>query len=287
MSLTIEAGLPWNFPRASKFRLEILCWDQAGSDAPGLRVREASTILVGAPSSCSLLQPAFAAAPPLVARGFGLGSRLGNFSPRAPPACSPWRTPRRALQILAAMNTALVFLKPHAANDLVASFAKKHLGANKVTVLKEGVLEAEEILKAGIIDTHYAALAASAVISEPSALPVSAEKRQEFQSKYGTSWDEAASKGTLLNLAQFQAKNPEMNVQEIEAKWRSGPVMKFAPGNYVSLLQKEGVLVINGFYGARPTPLSLARRTPPIRCTCERTPTHTHNIIHSPPMPWR
>jgi hypothetical protein len=153
------------------------------------------------------------------------------------------------------MNTALVFLKPHAANDATASFAKKHLDANKVTVLKEGVLKAEEILKHGIIDTHYAALAASAVISAPSALPISAEKKQEFQSKYGTSWDEAASKGTLLNLAQFQTKNPGMSVQEIEAKWRSGPMLKFAPGKYVSFLEKEGVCVINGFYGACLVPL--------------------------------
>lgn len=148
------------------------------------------------------------------------------------------------------MNTAFVFLKPHAANDATASFAKKHLDANKVTVLKEGVLKAEEILEHGIIDTHYAALAASAVISAPSALPISAEKKQEFQSKYGTSWDEAASKGTLLNLAQFQTQNPGMSVQEIEAKWRSGPTLKLAPGNYVSFLEKEGVCVVNGFYGS-------------------------------------
>jgi hypothetical protein len=153
------------------------------------------------------------------------------------------------------MNTAFVFLKPHAANDATASFAKKHLDANKVTVLKEGVLKAEEILEHGIIDTHYAALAASAVISAPSALPISAEKKQEFQSKYGTSWDEAASKGTLLNLAQFQTQNPGMSVQEIEAKWRSGPTLKLAPGNYVSFLEKEGVCVVNGFYGACLVPL--------------------------------
>lgn len=202
--------------------------------------------------SCSLLQPAFAAAPRLGVAGHvqgALGFRSSTLVPGSRRAASLWGAPRRALQIIAAMNTALVFLKPHAANDAVTAFAKKHLDSRKVSILKEGVLKAEEMKKGGIIDTHYAALAASAVITAPLDLAISAEKKGEYASKYGSPWDEAAKSGTLLNLAQFQAKFPSMGVQDIEAKWRSGPTMKIAPGNYVSKLEEEGVCVVNGFYG--------------------------------------
>lgn len=64
-----------------------------------------------------------------------------------------------------------------------------------------------------------------------------ASKKDEFKEKYGVGWDEAAAQETLLNLAQFQNKYPDMSVADIEAKWRAGGPMKLAPGNYVSYLE--------------------------------------------------
>mmetsp|Transcript_14128 Transcript_14128/g.34545 ORF Transcript_14128/g.34545 Transcript_14128/m.34545 type:complete len:301 (+) Transcript_14128:336-1238(+) len=148
------------------------------------------------------------------------------------------------------MNTALVFLKPHAVNEKVDKFAREHLAEKKVKVVNDGVLSSEEIKSAGMIDTHYAALAASAVKTLPANLGISAAKKDEFKEKFGVGWDEAAGDGALLNLAQFQSKFPAMKVADIEAKWRAGPTMKLAPGNYVSQLTEEKAYVINGFYGS-------------------------------------
>lgn len=67
-------------------------------------------------------------------------------------------------------------------------------------------------------------------------LSIPAAKREEFREKYGIEWDLAASEKKLLNLAQFQEKFPGMSMADIEVKWRAGPTMKLAPGNYVSKL---------------------------------------------------
>lgn len=148
------------------------------------------------------------------------------------------------------MNTALVFLKPHAATETVDKFAKEHLEKAKVKIVSEGTLASDEIKAKSIIDKHYAALAASAVSILPADLAVSTLIKDQFKEKYGVGWDEAAKEEKLLNLAQLQNKFPVMSVTDIETKWRAGPTMKLAPGNYVSHLKDENVMVINGFYGS-------------------------------------
>jgi hypothetical protein len=114
---------------------------------------------------------------------------------RAPAALPAPSGPRRAahrrlraLHVLAAMNTALVFIKPHAVNDKVVALAKDFLGAAGCAVVGEGVLTAEAIGAKGIIDDHYAALAANAVKLKPSELLVGDKNKAAFKEAFGADW---------------------------------------------------------------------------------------------------
>mmetsp|Transcript_26646 Transcript_26646/g.63302 ORF Transcript_26646/g.63302 Transcript_26646/m.63302 type:complete len:298 (-) Transcript_26646:175-1068(-) len=148
------------------------------------------------------------------------------------------------------MNTALVFVKPHAANDAVLELTKKHLGDKGIKIVREGELGAQEIKAKGIIDDHYAALAANAVKTLPKDLLVADANKAKFAQEYGKSWDTAVGDGSFLNLAQYQEKFPDLSAVEVEKRWRAGATVKLAPGNYVSKIAEDDVLVINGFYAS-------------------------------------
>jgi len=148
------------------------------------------------------------------------------------------------------MNTALVFVKPHAANDKVLEFTKKHLSENGITVIKEGELDAQEIKDKGIIDNHYAALAANAVKVLPKDLAVPDANKAKFEEAYGVPWAQAVADGSFLNLAQYQAQFPSLSAVEVERRWRAGSTVKLAPGTYVSKVAQDNVLVVNGFYAS-------------------------------------
>ena len=158
---------------------------------------------------------------------------------------------RGLAHVLAAMNTAFVFIKPHAVNDQVVALAKDFLGAAGCRTISEGVLTGEAIAERGIIDDHYAALAANAVKLKPSELLVGDKNKAAFKEAFGKEWDAAAADGaSVLNLADFRARCPDMHVLEVEKRWRAGKTVKLAPGTYVSLLDEEQVMVVNGFYGS-------------------------------------
>ena len=161
-----------------------------------------------------------------------------------------WAATKRVFEELASgpKNTALVFIKPHAVNDKVKSLVSEHLKAHGVTITSEGTMGSSHIKEHGIIDTHYAALAANAVKLLPSEQVLGADKKAEFEEKFGVGWDQAVGEGKVLNLAQFQELKPELDASAIESKWRAKAPLKLGPGNYVGHFEEEGVYVINAFY---------------------------------------
>ena len=162
-----------------------------------------------------------------------------------------WAATKRVFEEQASgpKNTALVFIKPHAVNDKVKALVTEHLKQHGVRILAEGTMGASHIKEHGIIDSHYAALAANAVKIRPSELGVSAEKKGEFEGRFGVGWDQALAEGKLLNLAEFEALKPELGADAIEKKWRAKAPLKLGPGNYVGHFEEEGVYVVNAFYG--------------------------------------
>ena len=135
-----------------------------------------------------------------------------------------------ALQGAAAKNSALVFLKPHAANDACEKFVRSQLESAGVQVLQSGVRAGGEIAELKLIDQHYGSLgercdsnscefrahpAAAAAVhrplpssdplwvrplpaaarlameTEPSAIALSPAARTAFAEAYGCEWEEA------------------------------------------------------------------------------------------------
>jgi nucleoside diphosphate kinase len=146
-------------------------------------------------------------------------------------------------------NDALVFVKPHACNAQVVSAVRAFLAEHGVSVVSSGEISGPQIDKEGIIDAHYAHIAKVAMKLSASSLPVSADKKGEFASKFGKgSWDELASSGQILNLREYAAKTGK-GFKEIEDLWRATSAFKLAPGTYVAWMADGGVFVLNAFYG--------------------------------------
>ena len=65
--------------------------------------------------------------------------------------------------------------------DLVEALVREKLLASGLTVRSEGDIEASEIDEKRLIDQHYGAIAAKAVLLKPSELVVQEKAQKEFQ----------------------------------------------------------------------------------------------------------
>mmetsp|Transcript_23431 Transcript_23431/g.76261 ORF Transcript_23431/g.76261 Transcript_23431/m.76261 type:complete len:299 (-) Transcript_23431:215-1111(-) len=146
-------------------------------------------------------------------------------------------------------NQALVFLKPHAANDACDAFLKQHLEQAGITVTLSGIKRAAEIDEQKLIDQHYGSLADLAMGVQPGDMAVSPAALQAFEDAYGLKWAQA-----LPSMLRNDDALAQLGVDGLglEAMWRAGKQLKLAPGTYVSRLEGPSppVYTVNGFYPA-------------------------------------
>ena len=93
-------------------------------------------------------------------------------------------------------QSAFVFVKPHANTDKGREFAKNFFVEKKLSVVKEGVITAEEIDSKQLIDNHYYAIASKATILTPDQLNV---PKKMFSDKFNADWDETLKAGKIVN----------------------------------------------------------------------------------------
>ena len=150
---------------------------------------------------------------------------------------------------LALRNSALVFVKPHAATDACEAFVRQHLAAAGVSVVDAGVKSAAEIEASKLIDQHYGSLARIAMELQPADVDLSPAALAEFAETYGVDWGTAL--GSALRNDEAMA---ELGVDgmALEPLWRGGVQCKLAPGTYVSRLDgvSKPLYTLNGFYPA-------------------------------------
>ena len=148
-----------------------------------------------------------------------------------------------------ATNTALVFIKPHAATDAWEGYIKQHLSSAGVCVISSGVKYAAEIDSNRLIDQHYGSLARIAMELQPADVDLSPAALAEFAETYGVDWGTAL--GSALRNDEAMA---ELGVDgmALEPLWRGGVQCKLAPGTYVSRLDgvSKPLYTLNGFYPA-------------------------------------
>mmetsp|Transcript_19883 Transcript_19883/g.50634 ORF Transcript_19883/g.50634 Transcript_19883/m.50634 type:complete len:532 (+) Transcript_19883:66-1661(+) len=146
-------------------------------------------------------------------------------------------------------NQAFVFIKPQALTAPVVTFVKERLASEKISVVSEGEVAAEDIDSKKLVDTHYGAIAAKAMRIEPAALEVQEAAKGKFKDMFGKTWEEAVQSGVLVNAAQAldKLKISDQVLGEKYAALKLGETMvKLGGGFYVGSV--DNLLVVNGFY---------------------------------------
>jgi len=156
-------------------------------------------------------------------------------------------------EVKASLNSAFVFIKPHAVTNQTKALVEEQLAAKKISIFSQGTLSAEVIDKKQLIDNHYYAIASKATILKPTELNVPADK---FKDKFGVEWQGALASGKVLN-AMDACKELGVDAEELDALWvktkKAGKLVKFGGGFYCGLVEVDGkdpIYAFNGFFMA-------------------------------------
>lgn len=142
-----------------------------------------------------------------------------------------------------------MFIKPHGQLDSVKAVVEKALAHANIRIVSRGDVDGRAIDAAGLIDRHYAAIAAYA-LQGPASVPMTAGKLDEFATKYGVSWTDAVSSGKAFANVNEALEQLGVDASELNTLSRAGVGMKLAPGCYVAYLKHHDRFVVNGFYAA-------------------------------------
>jgi len=149
------------------------------------------------------------------------------------------------------MNSAFVFIKPHANTPDVQKLVSETLKAKNITITQEGELTGEQINAGMHIDQHYYAIASKATLVKPKDLPVPAQKFEDF---FKVKWTDALAKGNVYN-ALDACTFLGVDAQGLDAIWakakKADKLVKFGGGFYCGLIEvagKEPIYVFNGFF---------------------------------------
>lgn len=150
------------------------------------------------------------------------------------------------------INSALIFIKPHANNEKVQALVNETLTSKGFKIAAEGEIVAEDIDGKKLIDNHYYSIASKATLLDPKDLPV---PRKSFEDFFGVSYDTALSEGNVYNAVQA-AEYLGLGPTDLEAAWRRAKpkTIKFGGGFYAALIEdvegKKPIYVFNGFFMA-------------------------------------
>jgi hypothetical protein len=147
------------------------------------------------------------------------------------------------------VNSAFVFVKPHANTPATRDLVREMLTKAGVEILLEQDIDGESIDKKGFIDQHYYSIASKATILPANKIPVPAEK---FESTFGESWKKVLKEKRACN-AMEACKRFECTPEELNAVWQKAETVKFGGGFYcakISVNDKPELYVFNAFFMA-------------------------------------
>jgi nucleoside diphosphate kinase len=150
-----------------------------------------------------------------------------------------------------AVNSAFIFIKPHAVTEKVKALAKSGLEAKGIKILAEGSLTGEVIDEKKLIDNHYYAIASKATILKPDQLNVPADK---FEKCFKTTFAEELKAGKCFN-AMDGCKLLGIDADQLGDLWAKAKdkekLVKLGGGFYCALIEVEGkdpIYIFNGFF---------------------------------------
>ena len=150
------------------------------------------------------------------------------------------------------MNSAFVFIKPHANTSAVQELVTQTFQSKGISILSEGELTGPEIDAGMLIDQHYYAIASKATLLKPEQMPVPASK---FESQFGLKWEEALSKGNVYN-ALDACTYLGVDAEGLDNLWgqckKANKLVKFGGGFYCGLIDtvegKDPIYTFNAFF---------------------------------------
>jgi hypothetical protein len=145
------------------------------------------------------------------------------------------------------MNSAFVFIKPHAATDAVEALTREVLESHNIQILSSGEITGPVIDDKKLIDQHYYSIASKATLKKAHELPVPAD---QFQEKFGISWQEACDSGAALNALDACAKLG-VDAEGLNNLWQgaknANQIVKFGGGFYCGKIEGD-IFVFNAFF---------------------------------------
>jgi len=146
------------------------------------------------------------------------------------------------------LQSAYVFVKPHANRPFAIEEVKRKFAEKEIGILKEGEITGEAIDDKKYIDQHYYAIASKATILKPEELNIPTDK---FKAAFGCEWSEVLASGKALNALDTKAKLG-LSAEELDAKWgaakKAGKLVKFGGGFYCGYLEEHDMYTFNAFF---------------------------------------
>ena len=181
------------------------------------------------------------------------------------------------------VNSAFVFIKPHANTKEAQALVKKVL-ASKGKIVAEGEIDAQTIDKKMLIDQHYYAIASKATLLKPADMPVPADK---FEKGFGVAWAQALKEGSAYN-ALDACTVLGVDAAGLDKLWATAKKVKLGGGFYAGLISVPGKKPVYVFNGASlapaplPSPPASPRAPPPLAFVYTRTslPPPPRRLLH-------
>ena len=146
------------------------------------------------------------------------------------------------------MQSAFVFVKPHANTPAVKEVVLKKFAEKGIKVLVEGSIDGPTIDDQKLIDQHYYAIASKATMTTASALPVPAEK---FSASFGEEWEAVKADGRCFNALEC-CKHLGIDAVELFKRWKGAEakkkLVKFGGGFYCGYLAEYDLYTFNAFF---------------------------------------
>ncbi len=131
------------------------------------------------------------------------------------------------------LNSAFVFVKPHANTAATQQLVKTKLTEAGITILSEDDINGTVIDEKKLIDQHYYAIASKATILPAKDIPV---PKDLFRVSFGESWETVLAEDRACN-AMEACKRFNCNADELDAAWQQAKVVKFGGGFYAGLVK--------------------------------------------------
>mmetsp|Transcript_35942 Transcript_35942/g.86872 ORF Transcript_35942/g.86872 Transcript_35942/m.86872 type:complete len:334 (+) Transcript_35942:31-1032(+) len=151
----------------------------------------------------------------------------------------------------APLNSAFVFVKPHANTPATREMVVDKLNKAGLTILSQSEINGVEIDEKSLIDQHYFSIASKATILPADKIPVPNEKFEAFFGEsYASVLKDKRASNALEACKRFECSPIELNDAWREAE-KAGKVVKLGGGFYCGLLSVNGkseLYVFNAFF---------------------------------------